>query len=96
MPRRSSRRRSHATNGIDSNTIHALPTIWPGRKSSEPKASHRNTIEFDDQSRHPRGDDGKNQPPAGERGVDRKVGELRQQECDRRSDDERGRRQQRG
>src|ERR1700758_2834336 len=45
MPRRASRRRSQATNGIDNATIHALPTIWPSRKSSEPKASHRNTTE---------------------------------------------------
>ena len=96
MPRRSSRRRSHATNGIDSNTIHALPTIWPARKSSEPKASHRNTIESTTSPATPEVDDGKNQPAAGKRGVDRKVGELRQQECNRRSDDERGRRQQRG
>jgi hypothetical protein len=26
-------------------TIQSLPTIWPTRKSSEPKASQRNTIE---------------------------------------------------
>src|SRR5262249_59248630 len=45
MPRRASRRRSQATNGIDSSTIHALPTIWPSRNSSEPKASHKNTTE---------------------------------------------------
>src|SRR5262245_23019046 len=44
-PRRASRRRSQATNGIDSNTIHALPTIWPSRNSSEPKASHKKTTE---------------------------------------------------
>src|SRR5262245_15934050 len=44
-PRRSSRRRSQATKGIESSTIHAFPTIWPSRKSSEPKASHRNTTE---------------------------------------------------
>src|SRR5262249_32312704 len=36
---------SQATNGTDSSTIHALPTIWPSRNSSEPKASHKNTTE---------------------------------------------------
>ena len=31
IPIRSSRTRSHAMNGIASNTIHAFPTIWPQR-----------------------------------------------------------------
>src|SRR5262249_49877096 len=43
--RRSSRRRNQAKNGMESSTIHAFPTIWPSRKSSEPKASHKNTTE---------------------------------------------------
>src|SRR5688572_6793481 len=45
LRRRSSRRRSQATNGIESSTIHALPTICPQSRSSEPNASHRKTTE---------------------------------------------------
>ena len=46
-----SRRRSHATNGIDNSTIQALHgQSATARKSSEPKASHRNTVESDQQA----------------------------------------------
>src|SRR5262249_1981755 len=45
MPDFSSRRRSQTTKGIEARTIQALPTTWPARNSSEPKASNKNTIE---------------------------------------------------
>src|SRR6188768_3289976 len=44
-PRRSSRRLIQATNGIASSTIQSLPMTWPNRNSSDPNASHKNTIE---------------------------------------------------
>src|SRR6516165_7617100 len=41
---------------------------------------------IDDQSHHPRRDDGNEEPAPSERGIDREIGEFREQERGRRSD----------
>ena len=71
------------TNGMDRSTIHALPTTWPARKSSEPKASQRKTIESTTSPTMLGRDHGRDQAPARQRRIDGEIGELRKQESRR-------------
>ena len=67
----------------------------PSKKSSEPKASHKNTIEVDDETDGARGNDRGDQPPSRQRRIDCQIGELRQKEGDTGSENEVRRREQR-
>ena len=58
--------------------------IWPTRNSSEPKASHRNTMESTTSPTTLDATTASDQPSARERRIDREIGKLRQQEGGRR------------
>ena len=84
---------AQATNGIDSSTIQALPTIWPSEEIERAEGKPQE----DDRDR-PQGRPGWTAPrrrpaPARERRIDREIGEFGKQERDRRGDDQRGRRE---
>ena len=94
MPRRSSRRRSQATNGIDSSTIQALPTICPGqeieRAEGEPQEHDRIHHQPDHARRH-HGDRPAGAARAAYRPRDRRIP---REERGRRGDHQRRRREQ--
>ena len=80
---------------MESSTIQALPTIWPGRNSSEPNASQRKMIEFDHKTGRARSEHREDEPAPRKRRVDPEIGHLGQEERGRRGEDEQGRGQQR-